>query len=362
MTGNAVVADLARMPHLLIAGATGSGKSVCINTIICSLLCHNSPDHLKLMMVDPKMVELVGYNGVPHLIVPVVTEIERVVGLLRWTVNEMERRYKIFSEAHVRNLEAYNAKMLKQGSKPLPFLVLIIDELADLMMAAADQVEAMICRLAQMARATGIHLILATQRPSVDVVTGLIKANFPARIAFAVTSQIDSRVILDRPGAESLLGRGDMLFLSSDSSVLKRAQGCFVGDRELERINHFWLEQAETMKRTSEPAARVERAAVEAVAPVRWDELLEDPSEGAEDELLPKAREIVRKAGSCSVSMLQRRLRVGYARAARLVDLLEEEGTIGASEGPGKTRGVYRDEPIPGSDDDPGFDPSWVDG
>ncbi len=348
VTGNAVVADLARMPHLLIAGATGSGKSVCINGIICCLLCNNTPDQLKVMMVDPKMVELIGYNGIPHLIVPVVTDVERVVGMLRWTVNEMERRYKIFSQNQVRNLQGYNAKMIERGEKPLPYLVLIIDELADLMMAAADQVETMICRLAQMARATGIHMILATQRPSVDVVTGLIKANFPARVAFAVTSQIDSRVILDRPGAEALLGRGDMLYMSAESSALVRAQGCYVSDREIERINAFWLAQGEAMKRPAPPAApsseaKPETATVQAVLPVHWDELLRTEEE-EEDDLLPKAREIVAKAGSCSISMLQRRLRVGYARAARIVDLLEAEGTIGASEGPGKTRDVFRDE------------------
>jgi DNA segregation ATPase FtsK/SpoIIIE, S-DNA-T family len=362
VTGNAVVADLARMPHLLIAGSTGSGKSVCINAIIANLLCHNTPHQLKLLMVDPKMVELVGYNGIPHLIVPVVTDLERVVGLLRWTVSEMERRYKLFSQSQVRNLAAYNAKVSRQGNKPLPYLVLIIDELADLMMAAADQVEGMICRLAQMARATGIHLILATQRPSVDVVTGLIKANFPSRIAFAVTSLIDSRVILDRPGAETLLGRGDMLYMSSDSSALKRAQGCFVGDRELERINDFWREQAQqaTAPADVRPATTRQEEQVEPVQPVLWDDLLEEPGD-EEDELLPAAREVVRKAGTASVSMLQRRLRVGYARAARLVDLLEQEGTIGMSEGPGKTREVFRETVHPGSDDDPGYDPSWVD-
>lgn len=357
VSGNAVVADLSKMPHLLIAGSTGSGKSVCINTIICGLLCNNTPDQLKLLMVDPKMVELVGYNGIPHLIVPVVTDMERVVGLLRWTVTEMERRYKIFSEQHVRHLQAFNARAISRGEKPLPYLVLIIDELADLMMAAADEVEGMICRLAQMARATGIHLILATQRPSVDVVTGLIKANFPARIAFAVTSGIDSRVILDRPGAEMLLGRGDMLYTASDSGFPKRAQGCFVSDKELERINLFWMEQAATL---AQPAVAIgtegQSIAPEPSVAVAWDDLLDD----GEDDLLPKAREIVRKAGSASVSMLQRRLRVGYSRAAQLVELLEEEGTIGASESPTRTRNVMREEAIPGSDDDPGYDPKWV--
>ncbi len=344
--GRAVVADLARMPHLLIAGATGSGKSVCINSLVCCLLCHNTPDQLRLLMVDPKMVELVGYNSIPHLIVPVVTDVERVVGLLRWTVSEMERRYKIFSDAQVRNLHAYNAKLLQQGEKPLPFLVLVIDELADLMMAAADQVESMICRLAQMARATGIHMILATQRPSVDVVTGLIKANFPARIAFAVSSSTDSRVILDVSGAESLMGRGDMLFMSAESSGLRRAQGCSVADEELARLNRFWIEQAENLKRPARSTTtdKARAASPPPMQPVRWEELLEEEVD-EEDELLPRARELVAERGRASISMLQRRLRVGYARAARIVDLLEAEGTIGASEGPGKHRDVYIDDP-----------------
>ncbi len=362
VSGDPVVSNLSKMPHLLIAGSTGSGKSACINAIICGLLCNNTPDQLKLLMVDPKMVELVGYNGIPHLIVPVVTDMERVVGLLRWTIAEMERRYKIFSEQHVRHLQAYNAKMVKQGVKPLPHLVLIIDELADLMMAAADEVEGMICRLAQMARATGIHMIIATQRPSVDVVTGLIKANFPARIAFAVTSQIDSRVIMDRPGAESLLGRGDMLYVASDSGFPKRAQGCWVSDRELERINHFWMEQAAAL---AQPGAAGESEpsimpSAEPVPSVAWDDLLDGESEDG-DELMPKAREIVRQSGTASVSMLQRRLKIGLSRAARLIEQLEAEGTIGESEGRTRTRKVIREEVIPGSDNDPGFDPRWID-
>ncbi len=238
--GQAAVADLARMPHLLIAGATGSGKSVCVNAIIATLLLTHTPDTLRFLMIDPKMVELTTYNGIPHLLSPVVVELDRTVPLLRWATGEMDRRYKLFAKEGARNLEAFNAKAVKQGEQILPYIILVIDELADLMMSAPDDVERYVCRLAQMARATGIHLILATQRPSVDVVTGLIKANFPSRIAFAVTSQIDSRVILDTPGAESLLGRGDMLFMRPDSSKLERLQGGFVSDTELERLVRYW--------------------------------------------------------------------------------------------------------------------------
>ncbi|MCB9126929.1 MAG: DNA translocase FtsK [Ardenticatenales bacterium] len=333
--GNAVIADLARMPHLLIAGATGSGKSVCINSILCCLLCQHTPDELRLLLVDPKRVELIGYNGIPHLLVPVVIEIEKVLGLLRWTLTEMERRYKLFSEQKVRNLESYNAKMRLDGETPLPYLVLVIDEMADLMMASPEQVETMLCRLAQMARATGIHMVLATQRPSVNVVTGLIKANFPARIAFSVASQIDSRVILDRPGAESLLGQGDMLFQAPDAGAAVRAQGSFVSEEELAALNRFWLRQSERPRKPKRQSAE------KVIVPkVTWEELIETKRDEA-DELLAKARELVQEEGHASISLLQRRLRVGYARAARLVDLMEEEGTIGKHVGPGKLRTVH---------------------
>ena len=240
VSGQPVVADLARMPHMLIAGATGSGKSVCVNAIITALLLTHTPDTLRFLMVDPKRVELTVYNGIPHLIAPVVVDVERAVPVLQWATREMERRYKQFAKLGARNVEVYNEKLAARGEPVLPYIVILIDELADLMLSAAEDVERYICRIAQMARATGIHLVLATQRPSVDVVTGLIKANFPSRIAFAVTSQVDSRVILDTPGAEQLLGRGDMLFMAPDASKLQRLQGCFVSDRETHRLVQYW--------------------------------------------------------------------------------------------------------------------------
>ncbi|NJN83212.1 MAG: DNA translocase FtsK, partial [Caldilineaceae bacterium] len=254
--GQPIVADMTRMPHLLIAGATGSGKSVCINSIITCLLLTHTPDTLRLLMVDPKMVELSVYNGVPHLLSPVVTEVDKAAGVLFWAVKEMERRYQLASKANARDLERYNAYLVKRGEKPLPYIVVVVDEMADLMMAAPEEVEKHICRLAQMARAVGIHLIIATQRPSVDVITGLIKANFPARIAFAVTSQIDSRVILDIPGAERLLGRGDMLFMAPDTSKLERLQGTYLHDDEITRVVRYWRACAAwSVPASSRPAA-----------------------------------------------------------------------------------------------------------
>ena len=263
VAGNPVATDLAAMPHLLIAGATGSGKSVCVNAIIASLLCTRTPDEVQFIMIDPKMVELTTYNGIPHLRAPVVIELERVVGVLNWATREMDSRYKQFNRARARNIEAYNQQLMAKGEKPLPYVVVVIDELADLMMVAPDEVERAICRIAQMARATGIHLVIATQRPSVDVVTGLIKANFPARISFAVTSQTDSRVIIDSGGAEKLLGRGDMLFMAPDSSKLVRLQGCFVSDKELAALVRYWkgvrLAQEPVQPTASGPAADVGR-------------------------------------------------------------------------------------------------------
>jgi S-DNA-T family DNA segregation ATPase FtsK/SpoIIIE len=336
VSGLPVVADLGRMPHLLIAGATGSGKSVCINSIVTCLLLHNTPADLRLLMIDPKMVELVNFNGIPHLLSPVVVEIGRVVGTLRWLLREMDRRYKLFSAAQTRGLRQYNDHLLSLGATPLPCIVLVVDELADLMMAAPDEVEAALCRLAQLSRATGIHLVVATQRPSVDVVTGLIKANFPARISFAVTSQADSRVILDVSGAESLLGKGDMLYMASDSSSPVRLQGCFVSDREIDRLVRFW--KGLEVPRQARPEELVQQPL--------WPELAripEEQEEEPEDELLDEAIELVRQEQHASTTFLQRRLRIGYVRASRLMDMLEEKGVIGPAEGTGRARKVLEE-------------------
>ncbi|MDP9352262.1 MAG: DNA translocase FtsK, partial [Chloroflexota bacterium] len=314
VTGRSVVGDLARMPHLLIAGATGAGKSACLNSIISGFLFQHTPDELRFLMVDPKMVELKTYDGIPHLVWPVVTEMEKVVGVLKYAVGEMERRYKEFSELGIRNLEGYNRRREAQGEPKLQHMVVIIDELADLMMAAPEEVEASICRLAQMARAVGIHLILATQRPSVDVLTGLIKANFPSRIAFAVSSQIDSRVILDMPGAERLLGRGDMLFIGPDSTKPIRVQGAWVGDEEIDAVVAHWKE----------------------LQPAQYDpevgRLLEAESRKAEspneDPLYAQALELTQSHARISTSLLQRKLRIGYNRASRLMDALKDSGDL----------------------------------
>lgn len=342
-SGQSAVADLGRMPHLLVAGATGSGKSVCVNSIIATLLLTHTPDTLRFLMIDPKMVELITYNGIPHLLSPVVVELERAVPLLRWATGEMDRRYKLFSKEGARNLDAYNEKLVKRGEPVLPFIILVIDELADLMMVAPDDVERYICRLAQMSRATGIHLIIATQRPSVDVVTGLIKANFPARIAFAVTSQIDSRVILDTPGAEALLGRGDMLFMRPDSSKLERLQGCFVSDGELEKLVRYWKGVRVTDGSAPDDGIIPAPGGLPAMPPPRpedvvqsplWDDLIQQQREAHNnDDLYDDAVTVVRQAGRASVSLLQRRLRVGYSRAARLIDLMEERGVVGPDQG-----------------------------
>jgi S-DNA-T family DNA segregation ATPase FtsK/SpoIIIE len=329
-SGEPVVADLATMPHLLIAGATGSGKSVCINATVACLLFNNRPEDLKLILVDPKRVELTNFNGISHLLAPVIVEVEEVVGALKWVTQEMDRRFKIFSGLHVRDIEAYKALPASRQQEHLPYIIIIIDELADLMMIAPDEVERLICRIAQMARATGIHLIIATQRPSVDVVTGLIKANFPSRISFAVTSQVDSRVILDTPGAEKLLGRGDMLYMASDSSQLVRLQGSYVSTKELNKLVRFW-----------------KRATIydleEAEGPAPW-EGMELKAESERDDLLEQAIELVCQHEWASTSFLQRRLRIGYPRAARLMDQLEELGVVGPAEGGGRSRPVLVDE------------------
>jgi len=336
VSGAPVVGDLGSMPHLLIAGTTGSGKSVCIAAITACLVMNNTPEDLRLVMVDPKMVELVRFNGLPHLLGKVETELERILGVLRWTVVEMDRRYKLLEATHSRNLDTYNRKARRRkGEGPLPRIVLMIDELADLMMSAPDQTEHNLVRLAQMARATGIHLVVATQRPSTDVVTGLIKANFPARISFAVASCVDSRVILDTQGAEALLGRGDMLFLSPEASSPMRSQGVWVTDQEIERIINFWQKSTPELEQGETPP---------------WDDLLEQESMLADrDDLLEQAVAIIKKTRRASASLLQRRLHIGYPRAARLIDELSEMGYIGPSMGGGREREVLI------SDDEPDF-------
>ena len=338
VSGQPVSDDLVKMPHLLIAGATGSGKSVCINAIVAGLLCTTTPDEVKFVMVDPKRVELVNFNGIPHLVQPVVVDVNEAVAALQNTVQEMDRRFKRFAEKGARNIEIYNNLIKdKPGEERFPFWVVIVDELADLMMLSAQEVEHAITRLAQMARATGIHLILATQRPSVDVVTGLIKANFPSRVSFAVTSQIDSRVVLDTPGAEKLLGRGDMLYMASDSSKLARLQGCFVSDLELERLVNYWKEMAPP---PITPPAGSPIPGTFVQAPLFNENQGKPKSADGEDNLLPQAIQIIQQNNKASVSLLQRKLRIGYTRAARLIELLEEKGMVGPDEGPTKGRSV----------------------
>jgi len=314
VAGNVWLADLARMPHLLVAGATGSGKTVMLNSIIVSLLYQNSPDDLKFILIDPKRVELVLYNDLPHLLTPVITDVTKTIQVLGWTIREMERRFGVLAEVKKRDIESYNLV----AAERLPYLVIIIDELADLMVTAAQEVESCIIRLAQMARATGIHLIMATQRPSVDIITGLIKANITSRIAFSVASMVDSRTILDFSGAEKLLGRGDMLFISPEISKPKRLQGAYISDNEIKRV-------VEYLRNLRQPNYEL-----------NLEDLALQPEENIfleDDELLPQAREVVLTAKKASASLLQRRLRVGYARAARLLDLLEMEGTIGPADG-----------------------------
>ncbi|MEN8242653.1 MAG: DNA translocase FtsK [Chloroflexota bacterium] len=329
VAGNAVSADLAAMPHLLVAGATGSGKSVCVNAIIACLMLNNTPETLRFIMVDPKRVELTGYNGIPHLLAPVVTDIERVVGVLQWVTREMDSRYQKFADLGARNIVDYNKRAEAQEIKQLPYLVLVIDELADMMMVAPDQTERLITRMAQLARATGIHLVISTQRPSVDVVTGLIKANFPARISFAVASGTDSRVIIDQPGAERLLGRGDMLFQAPDAPAPARLQGVFVSDQELLRAVQYWRGQAGTAP-GGETALGTTADAAPAGIPLKqmpiWEEMKEQE---AKDDIYDTAVDLVRRNRKASISMLQRKLRIGYTRAARLIEQMEEEGIVG---------------------------------
>jgi S-DNA-T family DNA segregation ATPase FtsK/SpoIIIE len=343
VSGRPVLADLTAMPHLLIAGATGSGKSVCVNSILACLLSYNTPDQLRLILVDPKRVELVPYNGVPHLMVPVVVDLERVVSTLQWVTREMDGRYRRFAKMGARNVTDYNQRIRAKPSdsreeKPLPIIVVIIDELADLMMLAPQETERTVCRLAQMARATGIHLIIATQRPSVDVVTGLIKANFPARISFAVASSVDSRVVLDTTGAERLLGRGDMLYMSPESGQPRRLQGVFVSPIELQKLVRHW-------KGVHGAVTAVTETPDSLVQQPLWDEMQkEEKQKDPEDVLLDNAIEVVQEAGRASISLLQRRLRIGYTRAARLIDLMEDKGIISPAVGGSHAREVLLDQ------------------
>ena len=323
VSGQPAVADLARMPHMLIAGTTGSGKSICIEAITTCLIMNNTPADLQLVMIDPKMVELVRFNGVPHLLGKVETKLERILGVLKWALSEMDHRYRLLEQAKARDIDNYNRKMQRRNQPIMPRIVILIDELADLMMSAPDQTEHSIVRLAQLARATGMHLVLATQRPSTDVVTGLIKANFPARISFTVASSIDSRVILDTTGAETLLGRGDMLFLNPESGTPLRVQGVYVTDQEIERIIAYWQKMSPIDAGKASP----------------WEEMTAQDDQSS-DSLVERAITIVKNEQHASASLLQRRLRVGYPRAARLIDELEELGVVGPSQGGGREREV----------------------
>lgn len=317
--GEMVVADLARMPHVLVAGATGSGKTVCLDTIIVSLLIHNTPDDLRFIMIDPKRVELIAFDGIPHLMNPVITESEKAVEILKWLVNEMDNRYRKLAQAKAHNIDAFNRN--SRSSKPMPYIVLVVDELADLMMVESDEVEPLLCRLAQMGRAVGIHAVVATQRPSVDVITGLIKANFPTRISFAVASQVDSRTILDTIGAEKLLGRGDMLYLTAELAKPRRLQGCLTSQQEIERVTRFWSSQAK-----AQPP----------------ELLVYTGEEGSPDPLLEQARRLSAEHKQVSASYLQRQLRIGSARAEQLVKQLQEEKAQVAAAGPAADTGAEK--------------------
>ena len=346
VSGYPVVADLAKMPHLMIAGSTGSGKTVCINTLIIGLLFQNSPETLRFIMVDPKRVELTSYNDIPHLLTPVITDPDKAINSLKWSITEMENRYDLLSHLGCRNIESYNeaVKTKFQQRETLPYIVIIIDELADLMATHGREMEAAVVRLAQMARAVGIHLVLSTQRPSVEVITGLIKANITTRIAFQVASQIDSRTILDAAGAEKLLGSGDMLYLSGDSNKPRRIQGVFISEEEVKKIADFLKNQKE------ESAEEYNKEIVESKK-----SSLEFNAEGSdvdvdEDLLYDDAVEVVKNAGKASASLLQRRLRVGYARAARLLDIMEDKGIVGPADG-AKPREVYMDNEEDDSED-----------
>ena len=340
VAGNPIFADLARMPHLLVAGATGTGKTICLNSIIASLLYQCSPDILKLILIDPKRVEFPAYNELPHLLTPVILDSQKAVNAFRWLITEMERRFDVLSQERARDILSYNDSVIKDGKEPLPYIVLVVDELADLMMARGRDVEASVVRLAQMSRAVGIHLILATQRPSVEVITGLIKANITSRITFQVASQVDSRTILDSAGAEKLLGAGDMLFVSAEIAKPRRIQAAYVSDKEVKKIVKF-------IKTQNPPVGGEEPSQV--IAQELEKTLEQNPEtdfmSGEEDPLYEEAKKLVIEAKKASSSLLQRRLRVGYARAARLIDILEERGVVGPGEG-AKPREILVSSPV----------------
>jgi len=323
VSGQPVAADLIRMPHMLVAGTTGSGKSVCLAAIITCLVMNNSPETLRMAVLDPKMVELMRFNGLPHIMGKVETQLERMLAVLKWALAEMDQRYKLLETVRARDLETFNRKQERRHQPTLPYIVVLIDELADLMMAAPDQTEHAVVRLAQMARAVGIHLVVATQRPSTDVVTGLIKANFPARVAFSVASSIDSRVILDVNGAETLLGRGDMLFLNPEVGTPLRAQGVLLNDQEIDDVIHYWQDKQASSTVETPP----------------WEEMIQVEGDSG-DDLVNQAIELVKRSQRASASLLQRRLRIGFPRAARLLDQLEEMGIVGPPQGGGKDREV----------------------
>ena len=336
ISGRNIVGNISKLPHVLIAGTTGSGKSVCTNSLIVSMLYKSTPEEVRFIMVDPKMVELAPYNGIPHLLIPVVTDPKKAAGALQWAVYEMMKRYKMFSEHNVKDLASYNKlAQTDEALKKLPSVVVVIDELADLMLVAAKEVEESICRVAQMGRAAGMHLVIATQRPSADVITGLMKANIPSRIAFAVASAMESRIILDTAGAEKLVGRGDMLYAPLGEGKPKRVQGCFISSEEIERVVNFVKENGETdydesvIDKINAAVAEKEKSGAKGGGNAPSEQSAAD--EG--DELLPAAIDVVMETGQASVSMLQRRLKLGYSRAARIVDEMETRGIVGPFEG-----------------------------
>ena len=328
--------DCSKLPHMLIAGTTGSGKSVCINSLLISMLYKSTPEELRLIMVDPKMVELGIYNGIPHLLIPVVTDPKKAAGALQWAVTEMMKRYRLFAEAGVRELSSYNHWAEGQeGVDPLPKVVIVIDELADLMLVAAKEVEESICRVAQMGRAAGMHLVIATQRPSADVITGLMKANIPSRIAFAVASSLESRIILDNTGAEKLVGKGDMLWFPLGSGKPLRVQGCFISDEEVAAVVER-VKQNATAEYDDEVMEQIEQHVSESEKKGKSSAGAFPAGEGtgeAQDEHFAEGVDVILELGQASVSLLQRRLKLGYARAARLMDQMEEQGIVGPSEG-----------------------------